>query len=229
MSAEPTPAERRGGIPRPVEVALSLVALAALSPILLLCALGVRLSSRGPILFRQERVGLLGRPFTLYKFRSMRVAAPGPQVTASGDARVTLAGRLLRSTKLDETPELWNVVKGDMSLVGPRPEVPRYVDPASPRWQEVLSTRPGLTDPVTLSLRNEETLLASITGDREEFYARVLLPYKLDGYVRYIRARTAASDVRVILATILAVLSPGRARAPTRAEIEAANARGGAP
>jgi lipopolysaccharide/colanic/teichoic acid biosynthesis glycosyltransferase len=201
------------GIPRWADAALAATALLLLAPLLVLVAAGVRLTSRGPVLFRQDRVGRGGRPFTMLKFRSMRASAGGPQLTVRGDFRVTPFGRFLRWTKLDELPELWNVLLGDMSLVGPRPEVPTYVDLAHPAWREVLSARPGVTDPVTATLRNEEDLLAAVDGDRDEFYRSVLLPLKIEGYRAYLRRRTVASDLRALASTVLAVCVPGAGRA----------------
>ncbi len=131
------------GIPRWLEAGVAGALLVVVAPLFAALALGVRLSSAGPVLFRQERVGQGGRPFTMLKFRSMRVNGRGPQITATGDDRVTGFGRFLRRTKLDELPELWNVVRGDMALVGPRPEVPCYVDLDDPAWAEVLRCRPG--------------------------------------------------------------------------------------
>ena len=200
---------RSPGIPRWLEAGVAGAAVIVLAPLFAVLAVGVRLSSEGPVLFRQERVGRGGRPFTMLKFRSMRAKGRGPQITATGDDRVTGFGRFLRKTKLDELPELWNVVRGEMSLVGPRPEVPCYVDLANPAWAEVLRCRPGLTDPMTLTLRNEEQLLGSVGGDRDRFYRDVLLPYKLDGYARYLRVRTFGSDIRVLLKTAVAISFPG--------------------
>jgi lipopolysaccharide/colanic/teichoic acid biosynthesis glycosyltransferase len=165
--------------------------------------------------------------FTLYKLRTMRVAAAGAQVTAAGDARVTRVGRILRQTKLDELPGLWNVVRGEMSLVGPRPEVPRYVDPNSATWRLVLEARPGLTDPVTLRLRNEEALLAEVGGDRERFYTEALQPFKLAGYAEYLRGRSWRVDVKILCATARAVVFPRQAPPPTLEEVLAHGARGG--
>lgn len=214
------------GIPRLVEGVLSLIGLAALAPLLAIVALAVKLSSPGPILFRQQRVGRLGRPFILLKFRSMRSGASGDQVTASGDGRVTATGRVLRKLKIDELPELWNVVRGDLSLVGPRPEVPRFVDLTSPVWQRILESRPGITDPVTLRLRNEEELIANAGADPEAFYREVLLPFKLKGYAAYLDERSWLSDVAVLWATVLAVVMPSRAPIPSIEELCAeANAR----
>ena len=210
----------RAGLPRWVEVPFAFAVLVTTSPIIAIAALLILLTSRGPVLFRQARVGRGGRPFVMLKLRTMRPSSHGPQVTAGSDARITTAGRLLRRLKLDELPELWNVVRGDMALVGPRPEVSRYVRPADPLWQEVLTVRPGLTDPVTLRLRNEEELLARVGGDHEQFYVGSLLPFKLRGYVGYLRARTWWSDVVVLAKTALAIVRLGDPP-PTLEEINA--------
>ena len=218
VNATPVPAEP-DGLPRVAEATLALAGLVASSPILLAAATLVAATSPGPVLFRQTRVGLGGRPFTLLKLRTMRMAPEGSQLTASGDSRITPVGRWLRRFKLDELPQLWNVIRGDMSLVGPRPEVPRYVDAADPLWQSVLSARPGLTDPVTLRLRDEEALLAG-AEDVEGFYRERLLPWKLRGYRDYLARRSWASDLGVLGATLLAVLRLRRPAGPERSEIE---------
>lgn len=219
MSAEPPPPP---GLPRPLEALLAALGLVLAAPLLALAAAAIAASSRGPILFRQRRVGRHGRGFTLYKLRSMRADAAGAPVTAGGDRRITPLGRLLRKTKVDELPELWNVLKGEMSLVGPRPEVPEFVDLEDPRWRRVLAVRPGLTDPVTLRLRNEEALLDAVGGDRAAFYAATLVPYKLRGYLAYLERRSARSDLAVLGRTALGILLPRRTPAPTPAEIRAA-------
>ena len=209
-------------MPRFLEAVTAAIALVLLAPLLLVIAAAVASTSKGGVLFRQSRVGRHGATFTLYKFRSMRAASVGPAITAGGDARVTALGAVLRRTKLDELPELWNVVRGDMSLVGPRPEVPEYVEAEDPLWQRVLAERPGLTHPVTLRLRNEEELLAAVDeDDRRRFYEETLVPFKLRGYVEYAERRTAWSDLAVIWQTVLAIVS-GSAPAPTREEIERA-------
>ncbi|MCA1581412.1 MAG: polysaccharide biosynthesis protein [Acidobacteria bacterium] len=207
------------GLPRIFELLAAGSVLLVFSPVLLLCAIGVALSSRGPVLFRQKRIGRRGEIFTLYKFRTMRAGVDGPQVTAKGDDRVTLVGRLLRATKLDELPELWNILKGDLSLVGPRPEVPRFVDLGNPLWRKVLRVRPGLTDPVTLRLRNEEALLSAVVGNRETFYRDVLQPYKLRGYADYLDRRTIWTDLEVLLRTAVAIVRPSTAPPPSFAEL----------
>ena len=216
-----------GGLSHGLETALALAGLVVASPLLLLAGAAVAATSPGPVLFRQQRVGLGGRPFTLLKLRTMRLApisAEGIQLTASGDSRITPVGRWLRRFKLDELPQLWNVVRGDMSLVGPRPEVPRYVDLADPLWRQVLSARPGLTDPVTLRLRDEEALLSGV-GDVERFYRERLLPWKLRGYRDYLSRRTWLTDLGVLGATALAVLRLHRPAQPERAEIEGEEGR----
>lgn len=185
-------------------------ALAALSPVMLLCALLVRFSSPGKILFKQNRVGRNGKTFSLYKFRTMFTSNNGLPFTAGGDSRITTAGKFLRKTKLDELPQLYNIVRGEMSFVGPRPEVVELVNLDNPLWQEVLSVRPGITDPVTLQLRNEETLLAAVEN-KTEFYNEVIQPYKLNGYAQYVRSKSLPGDIKIIAQTFKAVLFPNTA------------------
>jgi lipopolysaccharide/colanic/teichoic acid biosynthesis glycosyltransferase len=208
------------GIPRIIEAGLAFVVLIACSPLLIVSAVLILATSPGPVLFRQQRVGRFGKPFTILKFRSMRVQNGGPQITAKGDSRVTAIGRRLRKSKLDELPELWNLVRGDLSLVGPRPEVPKYVNLENPLWQKVLEVRPGITDPVTLQLRNEEELLQTCNCDPEQFYLETLQPYKLLGYAEYIQRRTWRTDIEVLYRSVLAILLPGTAPHPKIEEIE---------
>jgi lipopolysaccharide/colanic/teichoic acid biosynthesis glycosyltransferase len=209
------------GLPRWAEIALAGAGLWATLPVIAACAVVVKATSTGPAFFQQDRVGRFGHSFRLVKLRTMTVNNTGIGVTAKDDKRITAVGKMLRKTKLDELPELWNVLRGDMSFVGPRPEVPRYVDVTSPLWREVLCVRPGLTDPVTLRLRNEEELLASIDGDRERFYRDVLQTYKLRGYAAYLRARSPAADIGVLVRTVAAVVRPGLTPPPTLDEINA--------
>jgi lipopolysaccharide/colanic/teichoic acid biosynthesis glycosyltransferase len=216
---DPRPVPVKAGIPRPVEAVVSLVALVVSTPFLAVSAAAIAMTSRGPVIFRQERVGLDGRTFVMYKLRTMRLACGGPQVTASDDVRVTWVGRLLRWTKLDELPEFWNVLRGDMSLVGPRPEVPCYIDLENPLWRLVLQAKPGITDPMTLRLRNEEALLTEAQGEREHFYRGVLQPFKLKGYLEYLRERSWWSDVKVLWRSGIAIIFPGQAPPPTVDEI----------
>lgn len=212
-------AEIGRGLPRWSEAVLSFLGLVLLAPLIALTGLAVAVSSGTPVLFRQRRVGQHGRIFELYKLRTMKPSTDGPQVTSGNDARITRLGRFLRHTKLDELPTLWNVLRGDMSLVGPRPEVPRFVDLADPIWQRVLSARPGITDPVTLVLRSEADLLARVEGDTERYYVQELQPAKMKGYVAYLDARTWRSDLAVLLWTIAAVVMPRRSSELTIDEI----------
>lgn len=186
------------------DLLLAALGLLLLAPLLLAVALWIKLDSRGPVLFRQERVGRFGRPFLIHKFRTMRVEAPalGPQITVGADARITRAGRFLRASKLDELPQLWDVLRGAMSLVGPRPEVPRYVAlyPAELR-ELVLSVRPGITDPASLRFRHESELLAQ-AADPEREYVEVVLPAKLRLAADYVRQAGLLADLRLILATL---------------------------
>lgn len=194
---------------RIVDVTGALVGLVVLAPLFLILSVLVRLDSPGAVWHRSTRVGRNGRPFTLYKFRSMvvGVALRGPAITADRDTRVTRIGRMLRRTKLDELPQLVNVLLGDMSLVGPRPEDPRYVALYSPHQRAVLGARPGITSPASLRYHSEERLLV---GERwEDVYVRRILPAKLAIDLDYLRRRTVWSDLGVILATIFG--SPSRA------------------
>ena len=190
-----------------MEVALCGLGLLALSPLLLLIAIAVKLSSPGPVLFRQHRVGQHGSLFELLKFRSMvvRPSGEGPLVTAGGDRRITPVGRILRGAKLDELPQLWNVLRGDMSLVGPRPEVPRYVAHYPDLFALALQQRPGITDVCTLHLRNEEQVLAT-AADPERYYVEQLLPRKLAASIREGWKRNLWRDLRVIAGTLLPML-----------------------
>ena len=195
------------GLPRPLEFVLAGLFLVILSPLLILCSVLVIVSSTGPVFFRQLRVGRNGQRFKLFKFRTMRVSTDGLLITAATDSRITPAGRFLRKWKLDELPELYNVLKGEMSFVGPRPEVPEFVDVSNPLWRIVLAVRPGITDPVTLTLRNEEAVLA-MAEDKERYYRAVVQPYKLKGYIRYLEVKSFWRDVAVILRTMKVVLAP---------------------
>jgi len=208
-------AAARPGIPRGVEIAAALAGLVAAAPVIAAAAAAIVLTTGEFPFFRQRRIGRHARPFTLVKLRTMRKGTHGAPVTARDDARVTRVGALLRRTKVDELPELWNVLRGDMAFVGPRPEVPRYVDPGDPRWARVLAAPPGLTDPVTLRLRNEEELLAGVGGDREVFYRAHLQPWKLRGYAAYLDRRTWRTDLRVLLETARAVVRPAKAPPPS--------------
>lgn len=212
---------RNGGLPRWVEVPVAALGLLLVSPVLLIAGAAIKATSKGPVLFKHRRVGLGGRQFTILKLRTMRQNADGLRVTVRGDSRVTAVGRLLRYWKLDEVPELWNVVRGDMSFVGPRPEVPEYVNEEDELWRLVLRARPGITDPMTLRLRNEEELLASADADPDLFYRETLQPFKLVSYASYLEKRTWQADLGVLLATFRAVLAPASVRGPSAGEMRA--------
>ncbi|MGN6830454.1 sugar transferase [Paucibacter sp. M5-1] len=192
---------------RLVDILLSALGLALLALPLMAIALWVKLDSRGPVLFRQQRVGRFGRPFMIHKFRTMAVDAParGPQITVGADPRITRAGQVLRRTKLDELPQLWDVLRGAMSLVGPRPEVPKYVALYPDEMRELLlSVRPGITDLASLQYRDESAVLAA-AADPERAYVEQVLPAKLALSSRYVREATLLGDLRLILATLSAL------------------------
>ena len=181
--------------------------LLLLAPVLLAIALWIRLDSPGPALFRQQRVGRHGRLFNIYKFRTMADRPDdGRQLTVGGDPRITRAGRFLRRTKLDELPQLLNVLEGTMSLVGPRPEVPRYVDRYPPAVrQTVLSVAPGITDLAAILFKDENDILGH-APDPERAYVETILPVKLEYYQRYVRERSFWLDLRIIFRTLAAIL-----------------------
>ncbi|MBK9701469.1 MAG: sugar transferase [Flavobacteriales bacterium] len=181
---------------RTFDILFASTALVLLLPLLVLFALAVTITSPGGAFFRQVRVGRHGRPFRLLKFRSMRPGSEAlGQLTIGGrDPRITGVGRFLRSTKLDELPQLWNVLKGDMSVVGPRPEVPRYVALYTAEQQVVLSVRPGITGMASLDYVDENELLARST-DPERTYVEEVMPVKLALDLRYVRDRSFALDL----------------------------------
>jgi lipopolysaccharide/colanic/teichoic acid biosynthesis glycosyltransferase len=195
---------------RVFDFACSALGLLLLAPLLLLVAAWVKLDSPGPVFFRQERVGRFGVPFRIHKFRTMSHAvSQGPQITVGADARITRAGAFLRRHKLDELPQLIDVLKGDMSLVGPRPEVPRYVAMYPPGLRDkVLSVRPGITDPASLQFRDESGLLARAL-DPEREYVEVVMPAKLKLAAQYVERATLATDLRLIGRTLRLLFSHG--------------------
>jgi lipopolysaccharide/colanic/teichoic acid biosynthesis glycosyltransferase len=197
-------------IKRAFDVVVAAAGLVAMSPLLMLIALAIKFDSRGPVIFRQERVGRYGRRFRIHKFRTMITGAPGLSITTTLDPRVTRVGRILRRAKLDELPQLIDVLTGSMSLVGPRPEVPRYVS----MWPKdlrnlILTVRPGITDPATAELRNESDLLTSEL-DAERHYIEVLLPLKTASYAEYVRAQSFAGDLRILIHTARRVVEGRR-------------------
>jgi len=186
--------------------------LLLLSPLLLAVALIVKLDTPGPVFFRQQRVGRHGVPFCIHKFRTMRHGAGGPLLTAAADARITRVGTFLRRTRIDELPQFIDVLQGTMSLVGPRPEVPRYVAHYPPGLRErVLAVRPGITDPASLAFIDEAALLAA-AADPEREYVEVVLPAKLQCAADYAEQANLWTDLRVLLATLRRLTVPRRRR-----------------
>ena len=199
---------RAAGI-RLFDVSCALTGLLLSSPIFVLALVAVWIDDGRPCFFCQQRVGWKGRSFSILKFRTMRSGGFGPAITAADDRRMTGVGAILRKFKLDELPQFINVLKGDMSMVGPRPEVPEFVEPGNRLWDEVLSVRPGITDLATLVYRNEEQLLAS-TEQPELDYRRTILPAKLALNIEYMRSRSLQRDIRLLALTAWYSLLPGR-------------------
>ncbi len=177
--------------------------LVVLAPLLVAIGVLILMEDGRPVFFRQERVGRDGRPFRIWKFRTMVVDAErrGGAITVGRDPRITRVGHWLRRFKLDELPQLWNVVRGEMSLVGPRPEVPRYVALYTPEQRRVLSLVPGITDPASIAYRDEAALLAD-SDDPERLYVERIMPDKIRINLDYAARRSLWSDVRVILETL---------------------------
>jgi lipopolysaccharide/colanic/teichoic acid biosynthesis glycosyltransferase len=201
---------------RLLDLAVAGVLLLALSPLLAVLVALVRATSPGPALFRQTRIGRDGRPFVLLKLRTMHAdaASTGPTITAGTDPRITRLGARLRRAKLDELPQLWNVLRGDMSLVGPRPELPHYVARYTAAQRAVLRARPGLTDPASLAWANEAATLATF-ADPQRAYAEAVLPQKLALSLAYLERRTVWTDLAVVTRTaahVARVALPARLR-----------------
>ena len=191
---------------RGFDIVTAFTTLVLLIPLMIVVAMFIKLDSEGPVLFKQQRIGKGFRPFWIYKFRTMRksVGQDGRQVTVGNDSRITRVGRFLRQTKLDELPQLINILRGDMSFVGPRPEVPRYVRLFQREYREILTVRPGLTDLASLKYRDEAALLAKADNPEEEYTTRVL-PDKINLSKDYIRHSSFLFDLGLILRTILAI------------------------
>lgn len=187
---------------RAIDILIPLLSLTILWLPLCLIALWIKINSSGPVFHRALRSGKDGKLFKLYKFRSMVVDADkqGPGITAAGDSRITRPGKFLRRTKLDELPQLFNVLQGDMSLVGPRPEDPRYVELYTSTQRAVLVAKPGITSAASLRYRNEEELLSQ--KNWEEIYRTEVMPAKLAIDIDYLANRTLLSDIRLILQTV---------------------------
>lgn len=187
---------------RLLDLAVAIVLLLILAPVLMVLAIAIRLDSSGPAFFRQERIGRGGRAFRILKFRTMRVDAEsrGVQITIGRDPRITRVGEILRRYKLDELPQLLNILRGEMSWVGPRPEVPRYVALYTAEQREILEYRPGLTGPASLKFSDESSLLAE-QPDPERYYREVLIPAKIAEDLAYLSGATLLSDAQLLAKT----------------------------
>ena len=192
---------------RLMDVVISGCALLVLWPLLLLIALAIKIDDPGPVFYRQVRVGRNGKEFRIFKFRTMVVDADkkGLQITVGRDSRVTRVGAFLRKTKLDELAQLLNVLTGEMSFVGPRPEVPKYVDLYTPYQRQVLLVRPGITDYASIAYRNENDLLEG-AQDPERMYIDEIMPAKIELNMKYLHEISPLPDIRLILSTVVAVI-----------------------
>ena len=192
---------------RLMDIVISGCALFVIWPVLLLIAAAIKIDDPGPVFYRQVRVGKDGKPFRIFKFRTMVVDADkkGLAITVGRDNRITRMGRLLRKTKLDELAQLINVFTGEMSFVGPRPEVPKYVNMYTPYQRQVLLVRPGITDYASIAYRNENDMLEG-AEDPEKMYIDVIMPDKIELNMKYLREISPLADIRLILSTIVAVI-----------------------
>ncbi len=192
---------------RALDLIVAIPATIILAPLFIAIAAWIKLDSRGPVFFRQQRVGQFGRGFSIFKFRTMVVDAErrGSQITVGADRRVTRSGRFLRRYKLDELPQLLNVVKGEMSLVGPRPEVPRYVELYTEEQRRILALKPGITSPASIAFSHESDLLAE-QPDPESFYRAELMPAKIREDLSYAERATVWSDCALIAKTLLRIV-----------------------
>lgn len=198
-------------IKRFFDIVCSFTGLILLFPLFLAAAAMVKINSKGPVFFRQERMGRNFRPFRIFKFRTMGMdsAKSSLLITVRGDERITYTGSFLRKYKIDELPQLINVLKGDMSLVGPRPEVNKYVSLFRSDYEKLLTVRPGITDPASLCYSNEENIL-SLSSDWEEAYIKRILPEKVKLSSKYVDKRCLVYDIKLILKTIVRALLPGK-------------------
>ena len=192
---------------RAMDIIVSGCALAVIWPVLLLIALAIKIDDPGPVFYRQVRVGRNGKEFRIYKFRTMVVDADkkGLAITVGRDNRITRVGAFLRKTKLDELAQLINVFTGEMSFVGPRPEVPKYVNLYTPYQRQVLLVRPGITDYASIAYRNENDMLEG-AEDPERMYIDVIMPDKIELNMKYLHEISPVADVKLILSTVIAVI-----------------------
>ncbi len=185
----------------------SLIGIIILSPMFLIIAILIKLYDRGPVFFKQKRIGQNFKPFYIYKFRTMIVNAEkmGPSITKGGDPRITPLGRVLRKFKLDEFPQLFNVLKGEMSLVGPRPEVEKYVNLFKEEYKQILQVKPGITDYASIYFRDEEAILKNYVNP-EEGYVKEVLPQKIKFYKKYLKDISFFTDLRLIFLTFWRII-----------------------
>ena len=193
---------------RGFDILISLIGIIIFSPLFLILSIFVFFNDYGSIIFAQSRVGFQGRLFRFYKFRTMSVSklAENGQFDAGNISRVTRIGKYLRKTKLDELPQLFNVLKGDMSIVGPRPEVKQYIEIYPERWAFVYKVKPGITDNASIEFRNEEEILTK-SQNPEKTYIEEILPRKLIFYEQYVSTHSLLGDLKIILKTIYVILS----------------------
>lgn len=189
-------------IKRSFDFTFSLIGLIFFSPLLLVIAVLIKLKMPGPILFKQKRVGQNGELFTMVKFRTMTIGHGGSSISVKGESRITPLGAILRKYKLDELPELWNVINGEMSLVGPRPDVPGYADKLEGRNRDILKLKPGITGPASLKFANEEELL-SLQPDPKKYNDEVIYPDKVRINLEYLERQNLVMDINLILHTIV--------------------------
>lgn len=191
-------------IKRAFDILVSFFGLILLFPLFIVVAIFVKIDSKGPIFFSQERIGKDFKPFRILKFRTMVQTKDGPFITAANDQRITRIGKYLRRYKIDELPQLFNVLKGDMSLVGPRPEIKRYVDLFESEYRTILKVRPGITDPASIRYSNEEIILSQ-SPDYERLYIKKILPEKINLSIEYIKNHNMIIDIMIILKTIFKI------------------------
>jgi lipopolysaccharide/colanic/teichoic acid biosynthesis glycosyltransferase len=194
-------------VKRLFDIVCSSAGLFLLSPFFVAVAILIKRDSSGPVFFRQTRMGQFGKPFRIYKFRTMCLDAEkkGAQVSTGDDPRITGIGKFLRKYKIDELPQLFNVVSGEMSLVGPRPEVPRYVDAFKEDYEEILTVKPGITDYASLEFKNENELLKA-AEDPEKKYIDDILPVKIEYYKKYLREQSLSTDIKLIFLTLAGII-----------------------
>jgi lipopolysaccharide/colanic/teichoic acid biosynthesis glycosyltransferase len=189
------------------DLILSIPSIIILLPVFLISAVLIKIETSGPISFNQERIGYDGRPFNLYKFRTMvkDASSTGPSVTPADDPRITRVGRLLRKFKVDEMLQIFNIVKGDMSVIGPRPELQKFVDEFKDDYRKILKIKPGMTDYALIAFRNEEEILSKF-DNVEEGYIKEVMPEKIKLYKKYLNEMSLGTDIRIFFKTIMEIL-----------------------